>query len=177
MARNYDAILSSMSITEDRAEIVDFTDPYQKGGSRFVVPEGAEIDDAPGGIDGVRVGVQRGTVDHDYLKATYPDADIAAYPGQDEVWLDLASGRLDAAFVGNVPASTFLDTEQGAGFEQVGEVHDDEAIYGPGAGIAVRKGDEALRAELNEALAAIRESGEFGRINDAYFDFDISGGL
>ena len=142
-----------------------------------MVPAGAEIDDAPGGMDGVRIGVQRGMVDHDYLKANYPSADVAAYPGQDEVRPDLASGRLDAAFVGDVPASAFPEGEQDAGFEQVGEVHDDEAIYGPGAGIAVRKGDEALRAERNEALAAIRGNGEFARINEAYFDLDISGGI
>jgi lysine-arginine-ornithine-binding protein len=175
-AGNYDAILSSMSITPERQALLDFTDPYQKGGSRFVVPEGQTYDDAHGGMSGVIVGVQRGTVDHDYLKAHYPDADIRAYPGQDEVWLDLAAGRIDAAFVGNVPAGTFLDTPEGAGFVQIGEIHDDPAIYGPGAGIGVRKGDDELREALNGALRAIRDSGEFKEINDRYFDFDISGG-
>ena len=177
MAGNFDAILSSMSITPSRMEVLAFTTPFQGSGSMFVAPEGAELDDAHGGLDGVRVGVQRGTVDYDYLRAYYPDADVRAYPGQDEVWLDLAAGRLDAAFVGDTVANTFFETEDGEGFELTGELHNDPQIYGVGAGIAVDPDDEALLAELNGALAAILGNGEFKRINDRYFDFDVTGGL
>jgi lysine-arginine-ornithine-binding protein len=177
MAGNFDAILSSMSITPTRDEILDFTNPYQGSGSRFVVPVGTQIDDAHGGMDGMRIGVQRGTVDHDYLRAYYPDADIRAYPGMDEVWLDMTAGRLDAVLVGSTNANQFFATEGGKGFEQTGALHDEPEIYGVGAGIAVPPESEALLADLNSALAAIIENGEMKRINDEYFDYDITGGL
>jgi lysine-arginine-ornithine-binding protein len=177
MAGNFDAILSSMSITPTRDEILDFTTPYQGSGSRFVVPTGTQIDDAHGGMAGMRIGVQRGTVDHDYLRAYYPDADIRAYPGQDEVWLDMTAGRLDAVLVGGTAANQFFATEGGKGFEQTGALHNEPEIYGVGAGIAVPPDSEDLLADLNGALAAIIENGELKRINDEYFDYDITGGL
>lgn len=177
LAGNFDAIISSMSITPKRMEVLDFTSPYQRGGSRFVVPEGTELDDSQGGLDGVKIGVQRGTVDHDYVRANYPDADIRPYPGQDEIWLDLAAGRLDAGFVGNIPAAAFFETDAGKGFESVGSLHNDPAIYGVGAGIAVRPGEDELLNDLNTALATIIGNGVFREINDRYFDYDITGGL
>ena len=177
LAGNFDAILSSMSITPKRQEVLDFTQPFQRGGSRFVIAEGASLDDTYGGLDGVAVGVQRGTVDHDYISKFYPDADIRPYPGQDEIWLDLTAGRLDAAFVGNLPAQNFFGTDGGKGFTQVGEMHNDPEIYGVGAGVAVPKGAAELLGELNGALDAILANGEFRRINDSYFDYDVSGGL
>jgi len=177
MAGNFDAILSSMSITPTRDEILDFTTPFQGSGSRFVVPVGTQIDDAHGGMKGMRIGVQRGTVDHDYLRAYYPDADIRAYPGQDEVWLDMTAGRLDAVLVGGTAANQFFATEGGKGFEQTGDLHNEPEIYGVGAGIAVPPDSEELLADLNGALAAVIENGEMKRINDEYFDYDITGGL
>ena len=177
MAGNFDAILSSMSITPKRQEVLDFTLAFQRGGSRFVVAEGTALDDSHGKLGDIKVGVQRGTVDHDYMKKFYPEADIRPYPGQDEIWLDLTAGRLDAAFVGNLPAQNFFGTDGGKGFTQVGDVHNDPEIYGVGAGIAVPKGATDLQAELNGALEALLANGEFRRINDSYFDYDVSGGL
>lgn len=177
MVGNFDVILSSMSITPKRQELLDFSIPYQGTGSRFVVRTGTTIDDSHGGLKGLRVGVQRGTVDHDYLRTHYPDADIRAYPGQDEVWLDMAAGRLDTVLVGDTIANNFFATDAGKGFELVGEVHSDPAIYGVGAGMAVPKGSDELLAELNAALEAIAASGKFREINDRYFDYDVSNGL
>ncbi len=177
LAGNFDAILSSMSITPKRQEVLDFTLPFQRGGSRFVVAEGTTLDDTYGKLNDVKVGVQRGTVDHDYVKKFYPESDIRPYPGQDEIWLDLSAGRLDAAFVGNLPAQNFFGTEGGKGFVQVGEMHNDPEIYGVGAGVAVPKNSAELLAELNGALNALLANGEFRRINDSYFEYDVSGGL
>ena len=54
--------------------------------------------------------------------------------------------------------------------------HTDVECYGEGVGIAVRKGEDALREDLSKAIAAIRENGTYAEINDTYFPFDIYGG-
>lgn len=54
-------------------------------------------------------------------------------------------------------------------------MYDDPAFFGTGAGIAVRKGDTALRDKINAALAAIRADGNYKKLNDRYFDFDVYG--
>ena len=56
-----------------------------------------------------------------------------------------------------------------------GPVYDDPAFFGTGAGIAVRKGDTALRDKINAALAAMRADGSYKKLNDRYFDFDVYG--
>ena len=53
---------------------------------------------------------------------------------------------------------------------------DDKTYFGEGISIAVRKDDDKLREDLNAALKAIKENGEYKKVNDKYFKYDISGG-
>ncbi len=106
----------------------------------------------------------------------FPDVELVLYATQEEVFQDLAIGRIDAQFSDSIAADDgFLKTDAGKGFEFVGgDQHDDEC-HGPGAGIAVRKADTALRDELNAAIKALRDKGVYQKINAKYFDFDIYG--
>ena len=70
----------------------------------------------------------------------------------------------------------FLKTDAGKDFEFTGGDQHDEACHGPGAGMAVRKADTALRDDLNKAIKALRTNGTYQKINAKYFDFDIFGG-
>ena len=67
------------------------------------------------------------------------------------------------------------DTPDGACCKLIGTITPVEEIHGPGAGIAVRKGDDELRESLNKAIAAIRANGKYKEINDKYFKFDVYG--
>ncbi|MDT4869157.1 Lysine/arginine/ornithine-binding periplasmic protein [compost metagenome] len=69
----------------------------------------------------------------------------------------------------------FLKTENGKDYEFVGPVLSDPKYFGEGAGIAVRKGDDALREKFNGAIKALRENGKYQAIQAKYFDFDIYG--
>ncbi|XYK79039.1 MAG: transporter substrate-binding domain-containing protein [Labrenzia sp.] len=172
-AENFDAILSSMSITEKRQAVVDFTDPYYRTATRFVGREGEEFNDARGELKNVKVGVQAGTTQHDYLKKFYPDADIKPYPTQDEVWLDLKAGRVDVTPISFIVADKVLETDKGAGLAYFGGEHTDPEVFGPGAGIAVRKGDDALREKITAAIHAIHKNGTYDKVNSKYFEIDI----
>jgi arginine/ornithine transport system substrate-binding protein len=175
-AKKFDAIVASMSITAERRKAVDFSENYYNTPARLLARADAKLDPTPEGLKGKRVGVQRTTIHDRYATATFKGAEIVRYTKQDEVFLDLVSGRIDASLVDSVAADIgFLKTGAGKGFALRGPNFDDPAYFGFGAGIAVRKGDAVLQAALNAALAALRADGSYKKINDRYFSFDAYG--
>lgn len=175
-ARKFDAIVASMSITEERKRQVDFTNKYYQTPARVVAKKGADFKDTPDGLAGKRLGVQRGTTHQCYAEKFFPDAELVLYGTQEEVFRDLAIGRLDAQLSDSLIAKEgFLDKDEGKDFAFLGGDHLDLECYGEGVGIAVRKGDDELREALNKAILAIRDDGTYKKINDKYFPFDIYG--
>ncbi|MDZ7759394.1 MAG: ABC transporter substrate-binding protein [Desulfovermiculus sp.] len=177
MAKKYDAIIASMSITEERQKKVDFTDKYYQTPARFVKPKDANIEISKEGLKDKTVGVQRATVSANFIRDNFGDVlNIKAYATQEEANMDIVSGRVDLLFADAVVLlKGFLDTEDGQDYEFVGPGYTDEEWFGEGIGIAVRKGDDNLRKKLNKAIDTIREDGTYKEINDKYFDFDVYG--
>jgi lysine-arginine-ornithine-binding protein len=178
LERHCDAIIASMSITPEREQVVAFTNRYYYTPAMFAAPEDADFGDSPEDLAGKVVGVQRGTIHQNYMERYYPDTRLTLYASQDEAYLDLVAGRLDAVMADTVAITGgFLDTPQGEGFAQLGDVHYDPEIHGRGAGIAVRQGDDELRERINAAIRAIREDGTYEEIAERYFDFDVYGDI
>jgi len=176
MAKKYDAIIASMSITPERKKKVNFTGKYYNTPAKFIAREGVDWEDTNEGLEGKVVGVQRATIHQDYMEKIYPDVELKLYGTQDEVYLDLAAGRIDAAMADSVAMlEGFLKTENGKGFAFFGRDHSDPAIHGEGAGIAIRKEDDDLRAMFNDAIKAIRANGTYDKIAKQYFDFNVYG--
>ena len=172
-----DAIIASMSITEERKQRVDFSDKYYNSPGRFISKEDAGLTDSAEGLAGKIVGLQRGTIFQDFMEGEMPDVELKLYGTQDEVYLDLTAGRIDAAFADSIAMSDgFLKTDAGAGFAFFGRDYNEEKYFGVGAGIAVRKGEEALRDGFSAAIKTIRDNGTYKSINDTYFEVDIYGG-
>ncbi|WP_137113998.1 ABC transporter substrate-binding protein [Mesorhizobium sp. GR13] len=176
-ARKFDAIVASMSITEERKRQIDFSDKYYQTPARLVARKDAGFAGTPDGLAGKRIGVQRGATHQCYAEKTFPKAEIVLYATQEEVFRDLVLGRIDAELSDSlISQESFLSKPDGADFAFLGGDHLDVECYGEGVGIAVRKGDDQLREALNKAIAAIRENGTYKEINDKYFPFDIYGG-
>ncbi len=176
LAKKYDAIVASMSITEERKKRVDFTGKYYNTPAKFVAPENAAFDATPDGMAGKTVGLQRGTIHQCYMEKMFPQTELKLYGTQEEVFLDLASGRIDAQISDSVQAlEGFLSQDAGKGYAFLGGDQYDLECHGEGAGIAVRKGEDELREAFNAAIKAIREDGTYAKINAKYFEFDIFG--
>lgn len=175
LAGRYDAIVASMSITEQRKEVVSFTQRYYFTPARFVTRNDAAIEDvSPEGLEGVTIGAQRGTIYHNYLKAKYPRSRLRLYNRQDELHLDLTSGRLDVAFSNAIPFYLWMrESDEAECCDFTGEPLTESEHFGEGAGIAVRKEDTELRDRLNKALDTILADGTYERINANYFPFSI----
>ena len=175
-ARKFDAIVASMSITPERKKNVDFTVKYYQTPARFILRDDNKLEISPAGLKGKKIGVQRTTIHDRFASATFKQSEIVRYAKQDEVFLDMKSGRIDATLVDSVAGDQgFLKTAAGKGYAFFGPDYTDPAFFGEGAGIAVRKGDNALREQLNAAIAAMRADGSYKKIQDKYFAFDVYG--
>jgi len=182
LAKKYDAIIASMSITEERKKKVDFTGKYYNTPAKFIVPKGKSLtipNDLAGAakaVDGMSVAVQRATTHENFLRDNFPGLTIKVYATQDEANMDLVNGRVDLGHADSVALMDgFLSTKDGGGFEFVGPDYNIPKWHGEGAGIAVRKGEDALRDALNMAIEKIRADGTYDKISAKYFDFDVYG--
>ena len=176
IAGKFDAIIASMSITEERKEKVDFSEKYYNTPPAVAVPKDSDITEASdSGLSGKVLGAQSSTTHSNYAEEKLPSADVRLYPTPDEYKLDIASGRVDAVIDDVVVLSDWLKTEDGACCKILGTLTPDLVIHGPGAGIAIRKGEDELRDMFSEAIIAIRENGKYKEINDKYFEFDVYG--
>ena len=170
-AKKYDVIISSMSITDDRMKEVDFTDKYYNTPSRIVLKKGTKFTDAAS-IKGKKIGVLKGSTQEKYALGELKTAGVVvnSYEAQDQVYLDIKSGRLDGTVADYMEVTGgFLSKPEGAKYELVGPDLKDPKYFGYGAGIALRKGEDGLKAELNAAIKAIRSAPTYKTINDKYF--------
>lgn len=176
--RKFDAVLSSMSITDDRKKSVDFTGKYYATPAKLAMKAGTELKDPLVDLKGKKIGVQRSSVYDRYATEVFAPAgaEVVRYGSQNEVFLDLQAGRLDATLADSVNIDDgFLKTDAGKGFAFAGPDFTDVKYFGEGQGIAVRKGDQALLDKINAAIAAIRANGTYKHVQDKYFDFDVYG--
>ena len=178
LSRKYDAIIAAMSITDERRKKVDFTAKYAHIPNRFVAAKGTTLELTPAGMAGKRIGVQRATTHDKYLTDNFgSDVTIVRYGNADEAYLDLKAGRV-LALLADASAidQGLLSKAGGDKFEYVGPALTDRQWFGDGMGIAVRKGDQDLKAKLDEAIKTLRANGKHQEINQKYFKYDIYGG-
>ncbi len=182
-ARKFDAIVASMSITAERQRQVDFSDKYYATPLGLVAKKGSPLAATTEALKGKRVGVQRGTVADNFASKFWAPkgVNVVRYAKQDESYLDLTAGRLDAVFADALEADGgFLSKPEGGSYAFMGDrmfgaTAEEKAVIGEGVGIAIRKKDSDLKAQLNTALAAIRANGTYDTLRKKYFDYDIYG--
>jgi len=177
LARKYDAIVASMSITEERRKKVAFSNKYYNTPAKFIRKKGSGIKISKAGLKGKTVGVQRATTHDNFITGEFGKAvNIKRYATQDEAYLDAAAGRLDLLLADSVAMTDgFLRTKQGASWEFVGKDYTEPKYFGDGVGVAIRKQDKDLVAAFNKAIKDIRANGTYDRIAKKYFDFDVYG--
>lgn len=173
-AKKFDAILASMSITDKRKQVIDFTSRLYKTPNKLIVRKDANLEPTAESLKGKSVGVQQGTVPESYAKEHWAPAGarVVSYPNFDQVFADLAAGRLDSCFTdAAVGEYGFLRTPQGADFKFTG----DNVYASNGAGIGIRKSDVDLKEKINKALSEMLADGTYKQIAAKYFQFDPYG--
>ncbi|MES2869270.1 MAG: transporter substrate-binding domain-containing protein [Pseudomonadota bacterium] len=168
-AKKYDFIVSSLSITDERKQAVDFTDPYYSNKQQFVAKKGVDFKTDIASLKSKSLGTQRSTQAATWLEDNV-GGDIKLYDTQENAYLDLSSGRVDALLADKYAIFGWLkDDPAGKDYEFKGDpINEDDKV-----GIALRKGENDLRAKLNLALKEVKEDGTYKKINDKYFPFSI----
>ncbi len=172
IAKKFDAIIASMSITEERKKQIDFTNKYYVTPLAVVAPKdstlaGTTADD----LKGKTVGAQSGTTQAQYADDVYAKggADVKQYPTNDEAVADLVAGRLDALISDKFVLTDWLNKDGKDCCKMVGDVAGTETE----AGIGIRQGDTELKERFNKAIDAIVANGTYAKITQKYFPFDI----
>jgi len=176
--KKIDAIMNSMSITDERKQTIDFTDKYYNTPTAVIGPKSETFEATPEGLKGKIIGVQVSTIHANYVKKHFTEAaEVKEYQTQDEANQDLAAGRIDATQADAIALDAFLQSDQGKECcDLKGNVAEDPDVLGPGVGAGLRKEDTAIKDRLNAAIKAIRDNGKYKEITDKYFTFDVYGG-
>lgn len=165
--KKYDAIVASMSITDERKKTVDFSEKYYSNHLRILAKKGSGIK----GVDDLNtkaVGAQRSTVASQWLEDKLSKkVKVKLYDTQTAAYSDLLAGRLTAIVSDVYPAFDWLKKQKD--YEFVGQKIEINDLIG----IAVRKDSAELKEAFSAAIKSLRDSGEYKKINEKYFPFDI----
>lgn len=163
----FDAIIGSMAITNDRAEQVDFSDPYYYSGGMVFVAEGNNEITSAEDLEGKKIGVVAQST-YDSAAQEYTDASNIQYYNSDVVALnDLEiEGRLDAVITADVVGYEAIAA--GLEIKEVGE-----PLWIEKAAIAVNKDNPELLEAINGALKEIQEDGTYDEISTTLFDRNL----
>jgi polar amino acid transport system substrate-binding protein len=160
----FDAVISAATIKPERAEIVDFSDPYFNAGQMIAVRiEDQEEITTVSDLDGLKVGVQLGTTGDMWLSDN-TKAEVVRYDEITLAFQALGNGDVDAVFNDGPTSAEIIQSNPELDATLVGEPLTDE-LYG----IAVNKGKPDLLAMINEGLAAIRADGTYDETYDKWF--------
>ncbi|MBK5483358.1 transporter substrate-binding domain-containing protein [Peribacillus sp. TH16] len=155
-----DAIVATMTITDDRKKEVDFTDVYFDAGQSLLVKKGSDIE----GIDslkGKKVLAVKGSTSAINIREKAPDAQVLEFENYSEAFAALKSGQGEALTTDDSILYGMADEDPN--YELVGGTFTDEPY-----GIAVKKGNENFVAELNKALKSLKDSGKYDEIHDKW---------
>ena len=193
--RKFDAIMAGMSITDERKKAINFSQGYADEVASLAVMKGSNLEGIQtseginltmksgavkkdlktitGALDGKTVCVQTATIHQNFLESgDVGKVKVRTYKTQDEVNLDLASGRCDVALAAAVAFTDYAE-KSGKPVVLVGPTFSGGA-FGNGVGVGIRKDDAELLKAFNSAINKARKNGDISRIATKWFGFDAS---
>ncbi|MCB9481353.1 MAG: glutamine ABC transporter substrate-binding protein [Desulfobacteraceae bacterium] len=160
-----DAGIAGMSITDKRKEVIDFSDGYYNSGLLLLTIKGSSVKGL-NDLAGKKVATKTGTTSVDFLKKNAPKAELALFPNDNSMFMELMTGGVDAVMFDKPVVESFVSKGGQGRVEIVGELY-----AGQPYGIGFPKGSE-LVSKVNAALAKLRANGEYAEIYKKWFGVD-----
>lgn len=151
---------AGMTVTEDRATQVDFSDSYYTGVQVIIVTDDSDITE-PDDLKGKKIGVQQGTTGDIYSTDDFGDDNVERFNKGMEAVQALQQGKIDAVIIDNQPAKTFVEENEGLKILETSYVEEDYAL-------AIKKGNDDLVKKVNDAIKELKEDGTFDKIVAKY---------
>ncbi len=164
VAGNFDAIMAGMSITEERQQTIDFSEPYSPPEpSAYMMLAATTVDfDA---LTGLKIGVQGGTIQAAYVEANLKDGNtVLSFGTADQALADLNAGNVDV-----ILADSGYINELVAGSGGAVKTEGPKIPIGGGVGVGLRKADDDLEGKLNTAIAAMKADGSLDALITKWF--------
>ncbi|AJY76723.1 transporter substrate-binding domain-containing protein [Paenibacillus beijingensis] len=158
-----DAIIATMTITEERKEQVEFSDVYFKAGQSLLVKKGSPITGLPDVKKGVKVLAVKGSTSVDNIKEKAPEATVLQFETYLDAFNALKAGQGEVLTTDN--AILLGLSSQDSNYVLVGDTFTDEPY-----GIAVVKGDTGFAKTINDLLAEMKADGSYAEIYKKWFN-------
>jgi octopine/nopaline transport system substrate-binding protein len=196
-AKKYDAIMAGMSITDERKQTINFSNPYAAGPNGFLVAKDTPLAKMPGTgqafnlstqqaaaekaiaelkplLKGKTIGVQTSTIHANFADKYLKDvAEIREYKTTEQHDLDLAAGRLDAVLADATALNGTLRKPEFKDYVLVGPSITG-GLLGPGVGAGLRKEDTELKAMFDQAIAAAKADGTIKTLSEKWFKINVT---
>ena len=168
-AKKYDAIIGSMTVTDERKKSVDFTNPYYRSGSQIFISGKNQKITSLNDLKGKKIGAVKASPYGELARKLTDSANVVEYDSDLTALMDLPTGRLDAVITDQMVGFRVIK-EKAIDIKDLGSPlsHDNQAI-------AVRKGDTELLNKINKALDEIIKDGTYEKISKKWFGRNILG--
>ncbi len=176
ITNNIDLIISGFTISPERAQRVDFSDPYYRCGLTFLTMKmDADKFDSFEKIKKAEICTQIGTTGSLYLQKVLDEPNLKQFNSPPETYLEMLNGGCDVV-VNDRPVNDFF-LAQNPKNKDIVVSHDITSAQNEYYGIAVRKGNTEMLNLVNEGLDRVIENGKFAEISTKWFGYDISADL
>lgn len=155
-----DMVMAGVTVTDERQNVMDFTDSYATGIQSIIVKEDSDIASVDD-LAGKKIGTQRGTTGYLYCSDDFGDENVVAYDDGLTAVQMLNNGQVDCVVIDNAPAKEFVAANPGLKLLDTAYVEEDYAI-------GVGKGNTELKDAINTALEELKADGTLQAIVDKY---------
>lgn len=166
LTNKYEWICGSMAITEERLKSIDFSDPYYRSGAQLFVKKGSAITSVKD-FDGKKIGVTLGTTYEKWVRENVKGVEIRTYKGVPNMILEVGNGRIDGFLTDKIVGALAIK-EKGVPIALAGNL-----LYEEKMGIALRQGNDELKAAMNKALADMKTDGTYKTISMKWLGIDV----
>ncbi|UJL48189.1 transporter substrate-binding domain-containing protein [Virgibacillus sp. NKC19-16] len=160
----FDIAIAGIGITEDRKEVIDYSDPYFESGLAIGVP--ADNEDIQGieDLEGKTIATRLGSTSSAYIDENIEGAEANEYEQLDQAYLSVENGSSDAVLYDDPNVRYYIQTSEEDNLKMVGDLYQAEDY-----GIAITQGNPELVEAINEALATLREDGTYDELYEKWF--------
>ncbi|GGB48530.1 glutamine ABC transporter substrate-binding protein GlnH [Lentibacillus populi] len=160
----FDIAIAGISITEDRAKKIDYSDAYYQSGLRIGVAVDNDSIKGIEDLEGKTIATRLGSTSAAYIEKNIDGAEANQYEQLDQAYLAVENGSADAILYDAPNVAYYIKTKGEDSLKMVGDLYQAEDY-----GIAIAKGNDELVKAINEALATLKENGKYDEIHEKWF--------